>query len=132
LERPNTSDINMPKKILIVDDEVYIRELLTLQILESIDCEISEAENGLVAFELCKTNQFNLILCDYKMPIMDGLTFISSLKTQDNLNEITPIIVISSFVDSAKKAEFNFKNIQFMEKPIPMEVLTKKIASIIA
>ena len=61
-------------KILIVEDEAAIRRVLKKIISEENDTyEVEEAEDGLVGMELIKNNDYDLILCDIKMPKMDGV-----------------------------------------------------------
>jgi two-component system response regulator (stage 0 sporulation protein F) len=69
--------LNDRKKILIVDDQYGIRALLTLA-LEKYD--VKEAVNGQQALELAKTWQPDLMIIDMKMPILNGIDTIKSLK----------------------------------------------------
>ena len=61
-------------KILIIEDEEAIRRVL-VKILteENKDYQVSESEDGLAGIELIKASDFDLILCDIKMPKMDGV-----------------------------------------------------------
>jgi len=61
-------------RILIIEDEAAIRRVL-VKILseESNSYEVVEAEDGLAGIELIKKEDFDLILCDIKMPKMDGV-----------------------------------------------------------
>ena len=61
----------MQKRVLVVDDDAGVRDLLQA-ILELEDCEVILAENGLIALEKLKTVQPDLILLDLRMPYMDG------------------------------------------------------------
>ena len=104
-------------KILIIDDERSIRNTLK-EILSYEDYEISLAENGLEGLEKAKTGEFDVILCDIKMPQMDGIEVLE--KTQE-LALDTPIIMISGHanidtaVDAIKKGAFDF-----IEKPLDL------------
>ena len=84
-------------KILIVEDEIAIRRVLT-KILheENNDFIISEAQDGLSAVDHIKNNDVDLILCDIKMPKMDG---IEVLEYSKRLKPETPIIMISGHGD---------------------------------
>lgn len=63
-----------PNKILIVDDHKVYRKSLKMLINRSYPfCEISEVENGLEFLELIKTEDFQIVLMDIKMPKMNGL-----------------------------------------------------------
>ncbi|MBN2595983.1 sigma-54 dependent transcriptional regulator [Labilibaculum sp.] len=104
-------------KILIIDDEKSIRNTLR-EILSYEDYEISLAENGLEGIELAKSDEFDVILCDIKMPQMDGIEVLE--KTQE-LGLDTPVIMISGHgnidtaVEAIKKGAFDF-----LEKPLDL------------
>lgn len=60
--------------ILVVDDNAVMRRLVRLHIEENTDWEIcGEAENGLVAIERVKELRPDLVIMDFKMPVMNGL-----------------------------------------------------------
>lgn len=58
--------------VLIVDDEDEIREILTFFLKSVYPCNVSEAVNGEDAIEKLKKQQFQLVICDYNMPIKNG------------------------------------------------------------
>ena len=78
-------------KILIIDDEKAIRRALR-EILEFEDCNVDEAENGKEGIEKLQKNEYDLIFCDIKMPVMDGIDVLSNAM---KLNIETQIIMIS-------------------------------------
>lgn len=61
----------MPKKILIVEDEANIRELLRLY-LEREGYTVLEAENGVEGIKKWKSDKPDMLLLDVMMPVMDG------------------------------------------------------------
>lgn len=67
------------KRCLIVDDSIVIRKIAR-QILESVNFEISEAENGQEALERCKSSVPDVILLDWQMPVMGAMEFLSALR----------------------------------------------------
>lgn len=79
------------KKILVIDDEVYIRDSVVC-FLEDFGFETCEAENGRIGLEKIETEQPDLILCDLRMPEMDGLEVLAHVK-QNHKN--IPIIIVS-------------------------------------
>ncbi|OQX79219.1 MAG: response regulator [Bacteroidetes bacterium 4484_249] len=95
--------------ILIVDDERSIRNTLR-DILETEGYEVDEAENGEVAIDKIKQNNFDVILCDIKMPGMDGIEVLDKALTIAD----TPIIMISGHgtietaVDAIKKGAYDY------------------------
>ena len=84
-------------KILIIEDEAAIRRVLKKIISEeNEDYDVSEAENGLLGLEMIKNNEYDLILCDIKMPKMDGVEVLE--KTKKIKPEI-PMVMISGHGD---------------------------------
>ncbi len=84
-------------KILIIEDEAAIRRVLGKIISEeSKDYQVSEAEDGLLGLELITKNDYDLVLCDIKMPKMDGVEVLE--KVQKIKPEI-PFIMISGHGD---------------------------------
>lgn len=63
------------KKLLIVEDEQILRETYEL-ILSAEPYQIHVAADGAQALKLCENNQYDLVLLDLMMPVMDGVTFL--------------------------------------------------------
>jgi len=86
----------MLKKVLIVDDSQLIHSMYRLVLGRYKGCGISDAMNGLEALDiLSRDSDFDLILLDINMPVMNGVQFMEKLK-KDNLYRRIPIIVIST------------------------------------
>lgn len=79
------------KKILIIDDENYIRESIW-NFLEDYGHELVEAENGRQGLEMFKREKPDMVLCDLRMPEMDGLEVLENIR---QLSPKTPVIIIS-------------------------------------
>lgn len=76
----------MPK-ILIVEDEAAIRRVLSKILLEEDDkYQIEEATDGLEALEKIKKEDFDLVLCDIKMPKFDGIEVLEATKKNKTRN----------------------------------------------
>ncbi len=84
-------------KILIIEDEEAIRRVL-VKILteESKDYQVFEAEDGLAGTEAIKKSDFDLILCDIKMPKMDGVEVLEASK---KIKPEIPVVMISGHGD---------------------------------
>jgi len=83
-------------KILIVDDSQLIHSMYRLVLNRYKNCKIVDAMNGLEALDvLSRENDFNLILLDINMPVMNGLQFMEKIK-KENIYKHIPIIVIST------------------------------------
>ena len=82
----------MPK-ILVIEDEAAIRRVLTKILSEESDTyEVEEAEDGLAGVEKIKNEDYDLVLCDIKMPKMDGVEVLEKAK---KIKPETPIVMIS-------------------------------------
>lgn len=107
-------------KILVIDDERSIRNTLK-DILEYEKYEVDLAEDGIKALEKVKTAEYDIILCDIKMPGMDGIEVLEKL---GELTPDTPVVMISGHgnidtaVDSIKKGAFDY-----IEKPLDLNRL---------
>src|SRR5687767_3730197 len=86
----------MPR-ILIIDDEQMNRDLLR-ECLERRTYEVSEVDSGIHALEAVARQQPDLVLCDVKMPGMDGFEITRRLK-QSSPDEFLPIIMVSGMLD---------------------------------
>lgn len=103
--------------ILVVDDEASIRNVLR-DILEMEDYEVEEAKDGIEALAKVKTNKFDVIISDIKMPKMDGMDVLERIQI---LAPDIPVIMISGHgsietaVDAVKKGAFDY-----IAKPLDM------------
>lgn len=84
-------------KILVIEDEAAIRRVLVKILSEENDTyQVDEAEDGLVGIEKIKNDDFDLVLCDIKMPKMDGVEVLEAVK---KVKPETPIVMISGHGD---------------------------------
>ncbi|MDG1384368.1 MAG: sigma-54 dependent transcriptional regulator [Flavobacteriaceae bacterium] len=84
-------------RILIIEDEASIRRVL-VKILteENAKYQVFEAEDGLIGTEMIKKEDFDLVLCDIKMPIMDGVEVLEAVK---KIKPEIPMVMISGHGD---------------------------------
>lgn len=84
-------------KILIIEDEAAIRRVLSKIISEENDSyQVEEAEDGLIGIEKIMKEDYDLILCDIKMPKMDGVEVLEKIK---KIKPEIPVIMISGHGD---------------------------------
>lgn len=97
-------------KILIIDDEKAIRNALR-DILEHEKHTVEEAEDGLIGLEKAKKGGFDVVLCDIKMPKMDGIEVLVKLMVH---NDSIPVVMLSGHgtidtaVEALKKGAYDF------------------------
>jgi two-component system, NtrC family, nitrogen regulation response regulator NtrX len=96
--------------ILIIDDEKSIRKTLS-EILSYEGYKVDEAADGVEGFKMYKEKQYDAVLCDIKMPKMDGLEFLEKAR---EANTDVPIIMVSGHgnidtaVDAVKKGAYDY------------------------
>ena len=84
-------------KILIIEDEAAIRRVLTKILSEENDTyQVEEAEDGAIGYEKIKNNDYDLVLCDIKMPKMDGVEVLEAVK---KIKPEIPMVMISGHGD---------------------------------
>jgi len=104
-------------RILVIDDEKAIRNTLK-EVLEYENHEADIAENGSKGIELFEAGSYDIVLCDIKMPEMDGTEVLAKIM---EINPDTPVVMISGHgnidtaVDAIKKGAFDF-----LEKPLDL------------
>lgn len=87
----------MKRTILVAENQLLSRVVIIAS-LESYGFHCIAAENGQHALELLTINHCDLILTDLKMPIVDGVTFIKTVRDREKLNgeKAIPIVVFSA------------------------------------
>ena len=109
-----------PKRILVVDDEAKMRRLLEMA-LTGMGHEVVQAEDGIAALEACDEAPFDLILTDLRMPRMDGMELLRTLRDR---GDDAPIIVLTAFatIESAVEA-MKLGAADYIIRPIEVKTL---------
>ncbi len=111
----------MAEKILIVDDEPDMLRLLSMIIKEKTPYEVTTTNNPLEALELAKKGSFDLLVADLKMPGLNGIELLESVKRFD---EDIPTIIITAYgtveaaVETMHKGAFDFITKPFRKEQI--------------
>ena len=119
----------MKARILIVDDEPNVR-LMFRSALESIGCEVFEADSGAKAIDQCLARNHNLVLLDLRMPGgMDGLELLQEMV---NRKIQTPVIIITAHGDIPNAVSaMKLGAIDFLKKPILPEELRNVVKDVL-
>lgn len=125
--RENINEVQMaPKKLLLVDDETEILNVLK-DLFEEHGWEIHVAENGVQALEICKTHDPSVILSDIQMPDMDGLTFLEKVYAS---GKDTPVILLTAYRDADKmQRAWESCVFDFLDKPFQSDRIVAIVES---
>lgn len=88
-------------KILIADDASSMRHLIKGALIKAGFSQFDEAENGQVVMKKLNEDQFHLVVCDWDMPVMDGLEVLRDMRASESLYNI-PFILVTATSDANK------------------------------
>jgi DNA-binding NtrC family response regulator len=115
----------MAERILIVDDEIDMLELLELIITDRTDYEVTTTNNPLEVPELLKKASYDLVITDLRMPDIDGIELIEMVKQIDDqlpFMIITAYGTIESAVEAMRKGAFDYITKPFRQEQILLTI----------
>ena len=112
------------KTCLVVDDSSVIRKVAR-RILEDLDFDVSEAEDGQQALDFCRQFMPDLIMVDWNMPKMDGITLVKKYRES---NKTTPMIMATTEAEKTRVLEALKAGVNnYVIKPFTPEILVEKV-----
>ena len=84
-------------RVLLVEDNLFNQKVAT-RLLENLGCRVALAENGRVAVDLAAAGDFDLVLMDCQMPVMDGLEATQLIRAQEGERAIVPVVAMTANV----------------------------------
>lgn len=122
-------DPNKKPQILIIDDEKDFVEVVKI-LLEQHGYNVTAAVDSEEGLALAKSNIFDLIICDLKMPNKDGYKVLEEFRRSQR--EWTPFIILSALTefDKIRKAYISDSDL-YLTKPIKLNVLVKNIRTLL-
>lgn len=114
------------RHILLVEDN-YTNQLVAKLMLEKLGCRVTLANNGEEALALYQNQNFDLILMDVQMPVMDGLNATKKIREQERLNgkHHTIIAITANALQQDKQQCFDVGMDDFLAKPISQQSLVQ-------
>lgn len=112
-------------KVLLVDDSGTMRTIQK-RCLNKVGVEdVAEAEDGVQGLAMFKSAVFDLVLCDWNMPNMDGLTMLKHVR---EINKTTPIIMVTTEAERSRVLEAIQNGVSdYLVKPFTQDALKVKI-----
>lgn len=117
-------------KILAVDDSASMRQMVTFT-LKGAGYDVTDACDGQVALDEAKKQQFDVVVSDVNMPVMDGITLIRELRKLPQYKS-TPMLMLTTESSGGKKMEGKEAGATgWIVKPFNPEQLLKTIQRVI-
>ena len=123
----------MTKTILLIDDEPDVTYTIKT-ILEDNGFKVDSFNDPILAFNYYKANFYDLVILDIKMPKMDGFELYTKIREKDSKVKICFLTAIAAFNEEFRKIRLvlgkTINEDYFIQKPVEMEDLLKKLTSI--
>ncbi|MDB5157007.1 MAG: hybrid sensor histidine kinase/response regulator [Mucilaginibacter sp.] len=135
-EKNQSSVINYSKlrdKKILIGEDVELNQFLIKNLLESWGCAVDVVDNGIRIIEMLTLSDYDIILMDIQMPVMDGLTAAKHIRGMDD--QVKANIPILAFTASVMQEDINkYRNVKmndFILKPYSDELLHEKLISVL-
>ena len=119
-------------KILAVDDSPTMRRIIVNTLRRIGFGNVTEATNGKDALAKLNVDEFNFIITDWDMPEMDGLTFVTTLRTMDQYKQLPVLMVTTRSVKEDIVAAMNAGVSNYIVKPFTPDTLKEKIQQVLS
>ncbi|MCX7770940.1 MAG: response regulator [Proteobacteria bacterium] len=105
-------------EILVVEDSPTMRQLIVFALKRLKDVNVTEASDGVDGLKKLSNKQFDLMIADINMPIMDGLKLVSLVRQDPKYNNMPIIIVTTEGADEDRKRGLALGANAYLTKPV--------------
>lgn len=113
---------------LVVDDSRAMRSILT-RLLSGLGFDVAQAGDGAEAMQVLDTGtRPDVVLVDWNMPVMDGLTFIKTVRSRDDLRDISLMMVTTESEQGQIVRALAAGAHEYVIKPFTDEVIAEKLS----
>ena len=123
--------VNKNLKILIVDDFATMRKVIRNLLKQGGFENVVEAEDGLAALKILKSQQVDFIISDWNMPNMSGLELLKAVRADDDIKALPFLMVTAEALKDNVVAAVKAGVSNYIVKPFTAEVLNEKIEKIV-
>lgn len=119
-------------RVLFVEDNEVNRRVVR-EMLRAGGVDMAEAENGRAGLEMIERHDYDLVLMDLRMPVMDGMTAIRHIRARQDSKAALPVIVITADEGPTIEADCRLAGADdVLHKPVSMSALFDKIGVLLA
>jgi CheY-like chemotaxis protein len=117
--------------VLIADDEPMTRSLLRRVLTRDCGCTVAEAGDGLAALSSCGTTRPDLIITDLRMPVMDGIELIESLRQVPALSAIPVVMMTAAREQGPVHRAIELGVTDYLLKPLQADRLAERLRTVL-
>jgi two-component system, chemotaxis family, chemotaxis protein CheY len=118
-------------RFLVVEDSPTMRQLITFSLKRIPNSKITESSDGVDALKKLKEEQFDLILSDINMPLMDGLKLVSMIRSNPAYQSIPIIIVTTEGSENDREKGLALGANAYLSKPIQTNELLRVVKGLL-
>lgn len=115
----------LKNNILLVSSDREIIDIGPRVIKSNFDCALTTISNGLDAFIECQKREFKFIITDFKLSFMNGAALVTGIRSRENLNMNTSILILSDTLDEDSVNDMGVQKLEFCKKPVDIHKLTQ-------
>lgn len=117
------------KSCLVVDDSKVVR-MVARKILEGLQFDINEAEDGQQALDQCRIKLPDVVLLDWNMPVMSGIEFLKELRAIPDIDQ--PVVVFCTTENDMNHIELAIEAgaNEYIMKPFDSEIIESKFVQV--
>lgn len=125
---PNQDSQNPSRRILVVDDDVHIREIISVTLIQT-GYKVDTAKDGADAWKALNAVSYFLLITDYKMPKVTGLELIKKLRSEDRM---LPVILVSGTMPTEELKRHTWLRIDaLLSKPFTAAELLDTVKKVV-
>jgi two-component system chemotaxis response regulator CheY len=117
-------------RILIIDDDSFLRQLLRIH-LSGDGHAVSEAAEASEAIRLVLKSDFDLVITDFNMPFMDGIELATAIRGDPKTHHIPLIMLTANTTDDVSKRAHDL-GVRVLNKPITVELVKDAVKEVLA
>jgi CheY-like chemotaxis protein len=114
-------------RALVVEDDAHSRELL-VRLLTDVGCEVQQAEDGQAGLEACRSQAFDILFSDIRMPRMSGVDLVRALRAEPATAHVPVIAVSASSLEHERRFYVDIGFQDFVAKPYPFQDIYRVLA----
>jgi CheY-like chemotaxis protein len=120
-------------RFLIVDDNSHMIHIVETILRGFGAALISSARDAAEAFDKIKNDDVDIVICDYMMPVLDGLEFVKLLRTSSDItNHAVPVILLTAHTERSRvEAARDMGATEVCSKPVTAKELLRKVVAVV-